>query len=94
MHTTGATPERETNLRKGVRLLALGLEHSVLYSESYQGLNRVKEQTYTTVKRLNSKDLRIVSDALKEFEREYSLKGVDNNGISVMRNLLESRTLL
>jgi len=94
MKTVETTPERETYLRNAIRLLALGLEHSILYSENYQGLNQAKQQTLSSLKQLKLKDLRIVTDSLKEFEAEYHLKGANNDRISVMRNFLESHTLL
>lgn len=91
---TDAMPEREVYLRDSIRLLALGLEHSVLYSDNYQGLNQAKDQTCSAVQRLNLSDLPKVSDILKEFERDYSLKRVKEDGTSVMRDFLESRALL
>lgn len=91
------TPEgrvlAEKHLRESIELQALSLEHSILYSESYQGLTQAKQQIYIRLNKLDASDLRVVADAVEEFEKRYSIGEMVQGRTSQLRNLLESRAL-
>ncbi|MCL4830896.1 MAG: tetratricopeptide repeat protein [Caldilineaceae bacterium] len=81
------------SLRQSIRWHALGLEHSALYSENYQGLVQAKEHIFSSLNELSSEALVSVAQAIESFERGYSIRGSDRAKKSQFRELLESRAL-
>ena len=84
---TQHTGRLDQSLVEAARFYMWGLQYSVLYSEDYRDLRRVKEEIYDQMKELNLRELRAVAEMVQRTEAEYHLEE------SAMRQFLNRRAL-